>query len=55
MSYFPETYSHNKNEIKVELDLSNYATKYLKIATGINISKLAKKADLARVKSMLIN
>ena len=27
MSYFPEPYSHNKNKIKTELDLSNYATK----------------------------
>ena len=26
MSYFPP-YGHNKNKIKVELDLSNYATK----------------------------
>ena len=23
MSYLPESYSHNKNKIKVELDLSN--------------------------------
>ena len=27
MNYFPEPYSHNKNKMKVELDLSNYATK----------------------------
>ena len=27
MSYFQEPYDDNKNEIKVELDLSNYATK----------------------------
>ena len=27
MSYFPEPYSINKIKIKVELDLSNYATK----------------------------
>ena len=26
MSYFPESYSHNKNNIKVELGLYNYAT-----------------------------
>ena len=55
MSYFPETYSHNKNKIYVELDLPNYATKYLKIATGMNTSKFAKKADLASIKSMLMN
>ena len=27
MSYFPP-YTHNKNKIEVELDLSNYATKF---------------------------
>ena len=27
MSYFPKPYSHNKNKIKFELDLSNHATK----------------------------
>ena len=34
--------------VKVELDLSNYATKAdLKNATGVDTSKFAKKADLA--------
>ena len=28
MSYFPESYTRSKNKIKVELDLSNYPTKY---------------------------
>ena len=28
MSSFPEPYTHSKNKIKVELDLSNYATKF---------------------------
>ena len=27
MNYFVELYSHKKNNIKVELDLSNYAKK----------------------------
>ena len=27
MSCFPEPYNNTKNEIKFELDLSNYATK----------------------------
>ena len=27
MSYFPEPYNLSKNQIKVELNLSNYATK----------------------------
>ena len=37
MSCFPP-YGHNKNEMKIELDLSSYATKYdLKYdATGVD-------------------
>ena len=27
MSYFPEPYDNNKNKMKVDLNLSNYATK----------------------------
>ena len=27
MSYFSEPYTHSKSKLKVELDLSNYATK----------------------------
>ena len=43
MSYFPESYSRSKNKIKVELVLSNYATKSdLKWATDIHTSKFAK-------------
>ena len=46
VSYFPEPYRHSKNQTKVELDLSNYATKSdLKSATSINI-KLGKKTNL---------
>ena len=38
--------------MKVELDLSNYATKTdLKNATGIDTSSFAKKVDLANLKS----
>ena len=38
--------------VKVELDLSNYATKAdLKNATGVDTSKFAKKVDLASLKS----
>ena len=40
--------------MKVELDLSNYATKTdLKNAAGVDTSKLAKKVDLASLKSYL--
>ena len=38
--------------MKVELDLSNYATKVdLKNMTGVDTSKFAKKVDLASLKS----
>ena len=49
MSYFPETYTHSKIKIKVELDLSNYET--LKSAAGIDTSNFAKKDDLSSLKS----
>ena len=49
--YFPEPKSFGRR-MKVELDLSNYATKAdLKNATGVDTSKFAKKVDLANLKS----
>ena len=49
MSYF---HTHNKNKIKVELDLSNYAAKSdLKNRTGVDTLNFAKKADLDSSKS----
>ena len=51
MSYFPEPYTHRENKIKFELDLPNYARKYdLENATRVNITYMAKKADLASLK-----
>ena len=48
--YFPESKS-SRGRVKVELDLSNYATKAdLKNAT-VDTSKFAKKVDLANFKS----
>ena len=48
--YFPEPKS-SAGRVKVELDLSNYATKAdLKNATGLDTSKFAKKVDLANLK-----
>ena len=45
--YFPKPKSLRGN-LKVELDLSNYATKaHLKNATGVDISKFAEKVHLA--------
>ena len=52
MSYIREPYTGSKNKIKVELDLSNYATKSdVKNTMGLDTSKFAKKANLASLKS----
>ena len=49
--YFPKQNSLGGN-VKVELDLANYATKTdLKNATGVDTSSFAKKIDLANLKS----
>ena len=49
--YFSEPKSLG-GRVKVELDLSNYATKAdLKNAKGVDTSKFAKKVDLANLKS----
>ena len=49
--YFPKPKSSGE-KVKVELDLSNYATKAnLKNETGVDTSKFAEKVDLANVKS----
>ena len=52
VSYFLESYSHNKSKIRIELDLSSYATKSdLQKVTTVNTSKFTKKVDLANLKS----
>ena len=49
--YFTEPKSLG-GRVKVELDLSNYATETdLKNATSLDMSKFAKKVDLASLKS----
>ena len=49
--YFPEPKS-SEGRAKVELDWSNYATKAdLKKASGVDTSKVAKKFNLANLKS----
>ena len=49
--YFPEPRSFGRR-VKVELDLSNYATKTdLKNATGVDASKFAKNVDLANLEA----
>ena len=47
MSNYPEPYSHIRDKVKVELDVSNYATKKeLKHAAGVETSNLAAKSIL---------
>ena len=47
MSYFPESHTHSKDQIEVELDLSNYAIKVdLKNETVVYTSYFVEKADL---------
>ena len=51
MSYYPP-YKSSSNNIKVELDLSNYATKNdLKNITHIDVSSFANKTNLAALKT----
>ena len=51
--YFPKPYDLFGGNVKVELDLSNYATKtHLKV-TKVDTSKLAGKSDLASLKAEL--
>ena len=50
--YFPELYGHSGGNVKVELDLSNYANKTdWRGATSIDTSTLASKADLTSLKT----
>ena len=52
MCYYPEFDSHIRDKVKLELDLSNYATKKaLKHATGVDTSNLATKIDFIALKA----
>ena len=51
MSYISEPYTPSKRKIKVQLDLSYYATKsYLKNTKGVDTSDFTKKIGLAILK-----
>ena len=51
MSYYPP-YKSSSNNINVELDLSNYATKNdLKNITHVDVSSFASKTNLAALKT----
>ena len=46
LRHFPESHTHTKKIIKLELDLSNYGTKLeLKNAAGVDTSKFTKEVD----------
>ena len=50
MSYYPP-YRSSSNNIQVELDLANYATKTdLKNITRVDVSSFASKTNLAALK-----
>ena len=52
-NYFPP-YENSSSNIKVELDLSNYATKTdLKNVTHVDVSNYASKANLAALKTVV--
>ena len=51
MSYYP-LYKSSSNNVKVELDLTNYATKTdLKNITHVDVSSYASKTNLAALKT----
>ena len=50
--YYPKPFDRSSGNVKVELDLSSYATKaHLKGAAGVDTSNLAAKSDLASLKA----
>ena len=55
MSYYPP-YKSSSNNVKVELDLTNYATKTdLKNITHVDVSSFASKTNLAALKTEVNN
>ena len=54
MSHYPEPVSHNRDKVKVVLELSNYAAnKELGHATGANTSDLDAKKEIKSEKSKI--
>ena len=52
MSYYPPYKSSSKIKVKVELDLTNYATKTdLKNITHVDVSSFGSKTNLAALKT----
>ena len=54
MSHYPEPDSHNRDKVKIVLELSNYAAnKELGHTTGVNTSDLAAKKEINSEKSKI--
>ena len=52
MSYYPESDSHIRDEVKVVLDLTNYVAKIeLEHAAGVDTSDLAAEQSFIALKS----
>ena len=52
MSYYPPPYKSSSNNVKVELDLTKYATKTdLKNITHVDVNIFASKTNLAALKT----
>ena len=49
--YLPKPNEHSSRNIRTKLDLFNYATTKIERATGVNISNLVSKSDLASLKA----
>ena len=55
MSYFPEPYSHNKNNIKPELDLSKARTADLKMQEVLTHHNSLKRLIQLALNQILLN
>ena len=56
MNYYPEPGSHIRDELKVVLDMSNYATKKeLDHTTGADTFDLPAKKDFIALKAEVVN
>ena len=56
MSQYYSPYKSSSNNIKVELDLANYATKTdLENITHVDVSSFASKTNLAALRTEVVN
>ena len=55
IQYFPKPFRSFRRNIKVQVDLSIYATKDIKNISHVDTSSLALKTNLASLKTEIIN